>query len=67
VGVVVIRSVLAALGFVGIAAAAVIFADPALAERIPRPGPAPLLGVGLPLLGGVLGTMLLVRRYRRKD
>ena len=62
-----IKYVLTALGFLGAAAAAVVFADPALAERIPRPGPAPLLGVGLPLLGGVLGTLLLVRRYRRKD
>ena len=63
------RYIMTALSCVGVAAAvALIVADPAFAQlRDPRPGPAPLLGVGLALVGGVLGTVLLVRRYRRKD
>ena len=34
---------------------------------IPRPGPAPLIGVGLPMAGGLLLAFLLVRRFRQKD
>lgn len=61
------RYIMAALICAGVAAAAVLIGDPAFAQRDPRPSPAPLLGVGLPLLGGVLGTMILIRRFRRKD
>lgn len=62
------RYIMTALSCAGVAAVVLIATDPALAElRNPRPGPAPLLGVGLALVGGVLGTMMLVRRYRRKD
>lgn len=61
------RYIMAALICAGVAAAAAVIADPAIASLTPRPGPAPLLGVGLPLLGGVLGTMILIRRFRRKD
>jgi hypothetical protein len=52
---------------VGILAVAVIATDPAWAQRVPRGGPAPLIGAGLPLLGGVLAALVLVRRFRRKD
>ena len=31
-----------------------------------RPAPAPLMGVGLPMAGGVLLALLLVRRFRQK-
>ena len=43
----------------------VVMTDPALA--VVRPGPAPLIGVGLPLVGGVLAAIMVVRRFRRKD
>ena len=33
----------------------------------PRAGPAPLLGVGLPLFGGVLGVLIFIRGYWRKQ
>jgi hypothetical protein len=36
-------------------------------EPIVRPAPAPLIGVGLPMVGGVLAALLLGRRFRRKD
>jgi hypothetical protein len=32
----------------------------------PKPGPAPLIGVGLPAVGGALLALLLVRRFRQK-
>ena len=62
-----------ALAFMGVVAAIlVVIADPALAQLRPvpstRPGPAPLIGVGLPLVvGGVLAAIMLVRRFRRKN
>ena len=31
-----------------------------------RPGPAPLIGVGLPMVGAVLLALLLVRRFGQK-
>ena len=34
---------------------------------IVRGGPAPLIGVGLPLVGGVLAAVFLARRLRRKE
>jgi len=33
----------------------------------PRGAPAPLMGVGLPMAGGVLLALLLVRRFRQKE
>ena len=33
----------------------------------PRAGPAPLVGVGLPLFGGVLGVLMFIRGYWRKQ
>ena len=54
------------LGSVGVAATALIVADPAFAGRVPRGGPAPLIGVGLPIIGGVLIALEFVRRFRRK-
>lgn len=37
--------------------------------RPPRPstGPAPLIGVGLPIAGAVVATVLVALRLRRKD
>ena len=32
-----------------------------------KPAPAPLIGVGLPAVGGVLLALALVRRFRRKE
>lgn len=61
------RLIMAALSCAGVAAAiGLSVVDPAFAQRIPRGGPAPLIGVGLPLLGGVLATLFVVRRFRRK-
>ena len=65
------RSVLdfiGALGCVSILALAVPGAVQAQ-ERgtVVRGGPAPLIGVGLPLVGGVLAAVLLARRLRRKE
>ena len=49
-------------------------ANPAFAQQIRpsispsiRPGPAPLIGVGIPMVGGVLSALLLARRLRRND
>jgi hypothetical protein len=63
------RLIVAALSCAGVAAAiGLSVVDLAFAaDRIPRGGPAPLLGVGLPLIGGVLATVFVVRRFRRKD
>jgi hypothetical protein len=64
------RSVLnlvAALGCVSMLAIAVAVAVEAQNSGIPRGGPAPLLGVGLPLLGGVLVAVFVARRLRRKE
>jgi hypothetical protein len=64
------RSIIPALAFCGVFAASIMaFADMSAAQRGPgnvRPSPAPLLGVGLPLAGGALLAIALVRRYRRK-
>jgi hypothetical protein len=50
-----------------IAVTALIAAEPALAfARPPRGAPAPLLGIGLPLAGGVLALVMLARRYKGK-
>ena len=55
-----------------------LMVDPAVAQvpKGPPPGvpkgpppkgaPAPLIGVGLPMVGSVLVALLLVRRFRRK-
>jgi len=32
----------------------------------PKAGPAPLIGVGLPMVGTVLAALLLARRVRRR-
>ena len=32
-----------------------------------KKGPAPLIGVGLPAVGGALLALLLVRRFRQKE
>lgn len=32
----------------------------------PNPGPAPLIGVGLPIAGAVVAAVLVARHYRRK-
>lgn len=63
------RFIMAALSCAGVAAViGLSVVDPAFADRtIPRGGPAPLIGVGLPLLGGVLATLFVVRCFRRKD
>jgi hypothetical protein len=40
--------------------------DPALAlGGEPQHSPAPLIGVGLPIAGGVVVALLLVRRFRK--
>jgi hypothetical protein len=56
-------SILALAGFV-----ALVTFDPAFAiGGTPSPGPAPLIGVGLPIVGGVLAAVLLVVwRLRQK-
>jgi len=65
------RSVLdliGALGCVSILALAVPSAVQAQTRgTVVRGGPAPLIGVGLPLVGGVLAAVLLARRLRRKE
>jgi hypothetical protein len=33
----------------------------------PNPGPVPLIGVGLPIAGAVVATVLVALRFRRKD
>lgn len=33
----------------------------------PRGGPAPLIGIGLPIAGAVLATVYFARRFRRKE
>lgn len=59
---------IAALGCVSILALAVPSAVQAQARgTVVRGGPAPLIGVGLPLVGGVLAAVLLARRLRRKE
>jgi hypothetical protein len=59
---------IAALGCVSVMALAVPGAVHAQDRgSIVRGGPAPLIGVGLPLVGGVLAAVLLARRLRRKD
>lgn len=50
-----------------IGAVALIVGDAAFAQDRVRGGPAPLLGVGLPLAGGVLVALMLARRFWRKD
>ena len=59
-------------------AALLIVVDPAAAQTAellkvrpvptlpPRGGPAPLVGVGLPLFAGVLAVLMVVRGYWRK-
>ena len=32
-----------------------------------RPAPAPLIGVGVPMIGGLLAALLLAHRLRRKE
>lgn len=41
-----------------------VAASPALA--VPRPGPAPLIGLGIPALGAVGGAILASKFFRRK-
>lgn len=42
----------------------VMAATPALA--VPRPGPAPLIGLGIPALGAIGGALLASRFFRHK-
>lgn len=59
---------IAALGCVSVLAMAVPSAVQAQDRgTIVRGGPAPLIGVGLPLVGGVLAAVFLARRLRRKE
>lgn len=43
--------------------------DPAFAQRVSgtRGAPGPLIGVGLPIAGAVIATVLVARRFRRKQ
>jgi hypothetical protein len=61
---------IAALGYASILAMALTVTVQAQGVRdgsIVRGGPAPLIGVGLPLVGGVLAAVFLARRLRRKE
>jgi hypothetical protein len=56
-----------------VVAALLIVVDPAAAQTVERVrpvstrgGPAPLVGVGLPLFAGVLAILMVVRGYWRK-
>ena len=56
----------------GIASAWLAFVDPTFAcfprsACGPRGAPGPLIGVGLPLVGAGFATLLIVRRFRRKE
>jgi len=65
-----LRLVPAAVVCLMVLAALLIVVDPAAAQTSPlrstRLGPAPLLGVGLPLFAGVLAILMVVRGYWRK-
>jgi hypothetical protein len=54
-------------GIVALVLGLAIFPDLLLAggTRI-SPGPAPLIGVGLPIAGAVVAAVLVARHYRRK-
>jgi hypothetical protein len=56
-------SALAGVGLVGL-----FCCEPALAmaKPLPRGGPGPLIGLGLPLAGAVVATALIARRFRRR-
>ena len=66
---------LCALGALAVSLAWLAYADPAFAACFPRSAcqpppqgaPGPLIGVGLPLAGAALATLLIVRRFRRKE
>jgi hypothetical protein len=60
---------LCAVALGGLAAFLLGTIDPALAQRVSgtRGGPAPLIGVGLPIAGAVIATVLLARRFRRRQ
>jgi len=45
----------------------VVSPRPVPAPIPPRAGPMPLVGVGLPLFGGVLGVVMFIRGYWRKQ
>jgi hypothetical protein len=73
-----LRLLAAVLACLMVLAALLIVVDPSLAQDLtaqqanirpisPRAGPAPLLGVGLPLFAGVLAVLILARGYWRKE
>jgi hypothetical protein len=56
----------------GIAASWLASVDPTFAcfprgSCGPRGAPGPLIGVGLPLAGAAFATLVIVRRFRRKE
>jgi hypothetical protein len=60
--------VLGLIALTGVGLAALYYFEPALAmaKPLPRGGPGPLIGIGLPVAGAVVATLLIVRRFRRK-
>jgi uncharacterized membrane protein len=69
-----LRLVAIAVACLTVLAALLIVIDPAAAETAEqltirpstRGGPAPLVGVGLPVFAGVLAILMVVRGYWRK-